>query len=104
MLPSVAIRLGICPQQSARLRAGVGCPSIPIHAAACQHACDTAPPKTRSWFMPSLEWSESLGRKIRQDEPETLGVSTWQQVRDAIHDRRLDDALELLEYGCEIDK
>jgi hypothetical protein len=54
--------------------------------------------------MPSLEWSESLGRKIRTDPPDQLGVPTWDLVKEAVREGRVDDALELLDYGCEIDK
>jgi hypothetical protein len=54
--------------------------------------------------LPQLDWSESLGRAIRRDPVDEIGVSTWQLVRDAIREGRAEDALELLDYGCQIDK
>ena len=44
--------------------------------------------------------SEVLNRDIRFDEVEKLGVSTWDEVRRAIREGRLDDALAGINCGC----
>lgn len=48
--------------------------------------------------MSMLGHSELLGRRIRQDGPETLGVSTLTLVERAVADRRFHLAADLLAY------
>lgn len=48
--------------------------------------------------MIRLEKSEALGRVIRQDEIEELGISTWALIRKAILAVKSDEALALLDY------
>ncbi len=54
--------------------------------------------------MVKLEGSEALQRKIRQDDATELAIPTWTLVREAIQGGRIDDALDLMEYGYEEDK
>jgi hypothetical protein len=54
--------------------------------------------------MIRLVKSDVLGRKIRQDDPEALGISNWALVDEAIKAGRTEEALEFVEYGCEQDK
>ena len=54
--------------------------------------------------MAKLEWSQALGRKTRQGDLSELAVPNWTVVREAFLDGRTAEALELMEYGCEMDK
>lgn len=54
--------------------------------------------------MIRLARSNVLGRKIRQDDVEELGIPTWTLVDQAIRAGRTEEAVEFLEYGCEQDK
>ncbi len=54
--------------------------------------------------MVRFERLDVLRRKIRQDDVEELGKPTWALIREAIRAGRSEEALELLEYGCEGDK
>jgi len=47
-----------------------------------------------------LEKSEALQRKIRRDDIPELAIPTWTLVRDAVKAGKIDEALELLDYGC----
>jgi hypothetical protein len=47
-----------------------------------------------------IERSEALKRDIRRDDGEALAVSTWKEVRKAIREGRIDDALAGIDYGC----
>ena len=47
-----------------------------------------------------IEKSETLRRNIRRDEGTALTVSTWDGVRAAIREGRIDDALAGIDYGC----
>jgi len=49
--------------------------------------------------MIRFEKSETLQRKIRQDDWAELGIPTWTLVRQAIQAGRSDEALDFLEYG-----
>ncbi len=50
--------------------------------------------------MIRLEKSEALRRKIRKDDVAELAIPTWTLVREAMQARRIDEALDFLEYGC----
>ncbi len=50
--------------------------------------------------MIRLKQSEALGRKIRQDDVRELAIPTFTLAIDAMRAGRLDDAAELIEYGC----
>ena len=50
--------------------------------------------------MIKLAKSEALKRKIRQDDPPDLATSTWTLVDEALQAARIDQARELIEYGC----
>jgi len=50
--------------------------------------------------MIRLEKSETLQRKIRQDDAEELAIPTWTLVRKAIKAGKVDEALEFIDYGC----
>lgn len=47
-----------------------------------------------------IEKSEALGRNIRRGEGAALSESTWNAVRQAIRDGKLEDALAGIDYGC----
>jgi hypothetical protein len=49
--------------------------------------------------MLSLEQIARLGRKVRQDDWDTLGDSTQKEIRKAVDDDRLLDVIELTEYS-----
>ena len=49
--------------------------------------------------MIRLAKSEVLQRKIRQDDPVDLATPTWSLVREATQTGRINEALELVEYG-----
>jgi hypothetical protein len=48
--------------------------------------------------MSTLERSQALKRKIRQDAPKDLGKSTWAYVRKAIKAGQMDEASKLIDY------
>jgi hypothetical protein len=48
--------------------------------------------------MVRLEESRALGRIIRQDDIEELGLSTWALIREAILAGKIDESLKLLDY------
>lgn len=54
--------------------------------------------------MIRLEWSESLQRKIRKDDPPELPIPTWSLVRESVKAGRVEEALGLIDYGCFEDK
>jgi len=54
--------------------------------------------------MIRLEKSETLQRKIRQDDVPELAISTWDLVREAIQAGRPDEALEFMDYELTLDK
>lgn len=47
-----------------------------------------------------IEQSEALGRSIRREDGASLARSTWDEVRSAIREGRIDDALAGIDYGC----
>lgn len=47
-----------------------------------------------------IEPSQALGRDIRTEEGEALAASTWDEVRAAVREGRVDDALAGIDYGC----
>lgn len=49
--------------------------------------------------MIRLEKSEALQRKIRQDDVAELAIPTWTLARQAMLAGRVDEALDLMEYG-----
>ena len=49
----------------------------------------------------ALGYSERLGRSIRKDEPEQLGVPTFTLIEEAIREGRVEDALALVDYWYE---
>jgi len=48
--------------------------------------------------MVKLVYSDILGRKIRSDPWEELGVSTWTKIKEAIQAGRTQEALDLVDY------
>ena len=48
--------------------------------------------------MIRLQKSETLQRKIRQDDVTELAIPTWTLVREAIQTGRADEALDLMDY------
>ncbi len=48
--------------------------------------------------MVKLEYSEILGRKIRSDDWDELGISTWIKIKEALGDKRLGEAESLVDY------
>ena len=50
--------------------------------------------------MVRLEHSPALGRVLRRDSQEELGIPTWKFIRDAIREGDADRALTLLDYEC----
>ena len=48
--------------------------------------------------MTSLLKSKTLGRLIRQDSLEELGVSTWTKIKEAIQSGRQQEAMALVDY------
>ncbi|GAF96646.1 unnamed protein product, partial [marine sediment metagenome] len=50
--------------------------------------------------MIRLEKSETLQRKIRQDDVEELAIPTWTLVRKALKAGKVDEALEFIDYAC----
>lgn len=48
--------------------------------------------------MTHLEWSDTLGRLIRKDDWEQLGVPTQEKLKEAIAAGRTDEALALVDY------
>ena len=48
--------------------------------------------------MIKLEYSERLGRVLRMDDLETLGVSTQTLAEEAIQAGRVDEAITLVDY------
>lgn len=49
--------------------------------------------------MIRLKESETLQRKIRQDDVPELAIPTWTLAREAMQAGRLDEALDFMEYG-----
>jgi hypothetical protein len=45
-----------------------------------------------------LEYSKMLGRKIRKDRWDELGVSTWTRIKEAIKNNRVEEAESLIDY------
>ncbi len=54
--------------------------------------------------MVRLEVSKTLHRKIRQDPLTELMIPTWTRAEDAIRAGRIEQGLELMEYGHFEDK
>jgi len=50
--------------------------------------------------MIRLEKSETLQRKIRQDDIGELPIPTWDLVRKAVKAGKINEALEFINYGC----
>jgi hypothetical protein len=55
--------------------------------------------------MYRLEYSELLGRHVRKDDWKDLGVPTWTLIKQALNEKKRNQALELLdnlfrEHGC----
>lgn len=50
--------------------------------------------------MIRLEKSETLQRKIRQDDVAELSIPTWNLVRKAVKAGKINEALEFINYGC----
>lgn len=50
--------------------------------------------------MIRLEKSETLQRKIRQDDVAELPIPTWDLVRKAVKAGNINEALEFINYGC----
>jgi len=50
--------------------------------------------------MIRLEKSETLQRKIRQDDVAELSIPTWDLVRKAVKAGKINEALEFINYGC----
>jgi len=50
--------------------------------------------------MIRLEKSETLQRKIRQDDVAELAIPTWDLVRKAVKAGKVNKALEFINYGC----
>src|SRR3990170_4204433 len=48
--------------------------------------------------MVILIHSEMIGRKIRSDPCQELGVSTWTKIKEAIQAGRTQEALDLVDY------
>ncbi len=53
--------------------------------------------------MIQLEWSEKLGRKIRQEDAPELAIPTWSFLREAIQEGRSQQAFEFMEHCREQD-
>jgi len=47
-----------------------------------------------------IEKSQALGRDIRREAPQDLGVSTWDGVREAIREGNVGEALAGIDYAC----
>jgi len=54
--------------------------------------------------MIRLQKSESLKRKIRQDDTSDLAIPSWDLVREAVLEGKATEAIDLMEYECGIDK
>lgn len=50
--------------------------------------------------MIKYKWSETLKRKIRQDDLKDISIPTWKLVSEAVKAGRTEEALEFLDYGC----
>src|SRR5581483_11628794 len=48
--------------------------------------------------MTKLEWSETLGRMLRKDDWDELGVPTSEKLKEAIAAGRTEEALALVDY------
>lgn len=47
-----------------------------------------------------IEHSKELGRNIRREDIDTLSDSTWDAVRTAVREGRVEEAIAGIEYGC----
>lgn len=50
--------------------------------------------------MIRLGKSDTLKREIRQDDISELGISTWDLVRKAVKEGKVNEALKYIDYGC----
>ncbi len=59
---------------------------------------DTVPSNARPGRRVTLQFNDTLGRTLRVDDLDTLGVSTQTLAEEAIRDGRVDEAVELVDY------